>query len=132
MKIQELFPLIPQGLFHFQEAAGTILRQEREDQVAVEDLLVMPLLCLLLELTHETKNNKQTCSLITTAQDHTVCYVADELGQLFVFDPLPASLCSLPLTLPELQQWLQWKYSTQKGEPLYSALLRKKHSVPEQ
>ena len=58
--------------------------------------------------------------LIATANEHTVCFFADERGELFLFDPLPASLCKMQNTIAELKR----QFSS--GDTIYSGLLLRK------
>jgi hypothetical protein len=118
LKIQELFPLIPAGLFKLEEAAGMVLSQQPQG-AAADDLLLTPLYELLLN-----NSRKERRVIIVTANGHTICFRV-EGATLQIFDPLPATLFTLSLT--SLKQWLGQFYGSEAA--LYSAVVITRQSA---
>ena len=123
LKIQDLFPYIPSKLFKYTEVAGTITHADSLTSVEAEGMMILPLTQMLEKLVEEAQALEQKLCLIVTAHGHTMCYCAYEEGKLLVFDPLPASLCVVPLQ--RLASWLIEIYSSKASEEpvLYSALI---------
>ena len=121
LRIQDLFPYIPSQQFECTETAGTILpiKRKQDDGVLThaEGMIIECLHHLLRGLVEE--GTTPSC-LIATANEHTVCFFADECGELFLFDPLPASLCKMQNTIAELKR----QFSS--GDTIYSGLLLRK------
>ena len=117
LKIQDLFPYIPPHQFDYTETAGTILK--KDSSIQAEGMIIQPLIHLLQALIDDAT----PACLITTANEHTVCYFVDEYGALFIFDPLPARLCKTQNTSAELQR----QFSS--GDTIYSGLLLRKRPL---
>lgn len=140
LMIQELYPWLPPGKFSTWEAAGLVfghaainpMDQSANDQQMPKtdsNLIIMPLVSLvehyLLAKLDEPERKPTKTSIIVTAQGHTVCYMCSENGQLFVFDPLPASLTSIPMSRIHEDIFLQFRATSNMPAIEYSALIMK-------
>jgi hypothetical protein len=120
MKLHDLLPLLPPEGLECTEAAGMILKPSTGDPKCT-GLVVGPLLELLVGMSQRARHDGARRCLLATAQEHTVCYWADEQGSLSVFDPLPAYVRAIPHS--ELRGWLHARYCASAAEePLYSGL----------
>ena len=120
MKLHDLLPLLPQEGLDCTEAAGMIL-QPSAVVPKCSGLTVAPLLELLVGMSQGARHDRARRCLLATAQEHTICYLADEWGSLSIFDPLPAYVRPLPPS--ELRGWLHARYcGSSAEEPLYSGL----------
>jgi len=117
LKIQELFPYISLKIFKYTEVAG--MAWSHQGLQEAEGMIIKPLLEMLENIVSESCAKGERVCLITTAEEHTVCYCVDEEGCLFVFDPLPASMQSIQVD--KLKAWLRKQYHS--ADTVYSALL---------
>jgi hypothetical protein len=100
LMIQDIYPWIPKDSYEIMEAGGLILSQHPTTDVPIEspgdEIIISPLFELLGNISAVSlKSNSKAC-IIVTAKSHTTCYMCSENGQLFYFDPLPASLSVIP------------------------------------
>ena len=121
LKIEELYQFIPSRMFQYVEATGMIWEEAQTESVHVDNMLVMPLIHILLYLAQKAQDHQKKQTLITTADEHTICYLFNENGEIYVFDPLPASMSSLPCEKQALLNWLKTKYPGK--QTMYSALV---------
>ncbi len=89
-----------------------------------EDLMVMS----LVELVQRVLQMKGAACLIVTTLNHSTCFLADSHG-LKLFDPLPASLTTVPRD--NLEAALARHYGPQNASALYSAVLLQRKGVYE-
>lgn len=130
LTIQELYELIPHDQFELTEAAGMLLTKEAPGSQA-EDLLVMPLAELLRFIIMNASRKTPACLIVTT-MNHTTCFLADRLrGRLELFDPLPASVSTLPDCEDKraLEEALALHYGQQNASAPFSAVLLQRKGV---
>jgi hypothetical protein len=100
LMIQDIYPWIPKDSYEIMEAGGLILSQHFAADVPAEspedEIIISPLSELLGSISTLSQKSNRKASVVVTAKSHTTCYMCSESGQIFCFDPLPASLSVIP------------------------------------
>ena len=90
LMIEDIYPWLSKDLFTIHETAGLI-----KTPYSITDdnsVVLFPLISLIQKYTKEAIKT----SIVVTAQGHTICFMISEKGEVFLFDPLPASLMFIP------------------------------------
>ena len=138
LMIQDLYQWIPSDAFSILEAGGLIKPEGEEEDTTTtllmkkkfekDDILILPLISLLHRFLDFSIKNQDKTSIVVTTEGHTTCYLCNERGDLFIFDPLPAVLTMIPCG-----QAIMLGQNTKNAE--YSAIVlqnKKPSYLPEQ